>query len=42
MEMGKILEINGEVHEVVGGQRLLLFAVCNLLVAVSAVVIQHV
>lgn len=36
-----ILEINGEVDEIVRGQGLVV-AVANLLVAVDAVIVQHV
>lgn len=37
----KSLEINGKIHEIIGGQRLVI-AVANLLVAVNTVVVQHI
>lgn len=39
--MQNLLEIDGEIEKVVGGVRLVLFAVSDLIVAFDAVVVQQ-
>lgn len=42
MRKRNLLEINGKIHEVIGGSRLRLITVADLIVTVNAVLVQHV